>query len=438
MDAGRTVMRTVLGRVGMRLPESKLHALFLLLFNRFRLEWRGLTFQERDATQIDEDELTRIDLAWSVGTGLASKNILIGPSFQSLNLFLSLRAGEPHRIARALCWEAAQVSIDGISAYPRTSELLEAAETLARRLDQPYVHGMIAMAKGYRDFCLGRWRSGRLCLEEAIGIFRERCTGAACEYGQANTYSLWCTSYEGDWPEVRRRSTRLLKEAQEKGDLFTQVNLGTFMEPLTRLAQDRPDEAREVIEDSIQRWSRQEFNVQNMTALMGSTYVDLYRGDPRATYERHCSQWPALKGSFLMHSQICRLLVPELRARSALGVAATSQNPAPLLREVEQRARRIERENMPYGNALARLLHAGVAFIRRDQARAERCLADAARAFDSIPMKLFAAVARRRLGELRGGSEGRDLIASSNQWMLDHEIQNPDRMAAAIAPWTPR
>ena len=49
----------------------------------------------------------------------------------------------------------------------------------------------------------------------------------------------------------RRRSARLLKEAQEKGDLFTQVNLGTFMEPLTRLAENRPDEAREVIQESI-------------------------------------------------------------------------------------------------------------------------------------------------------------------------------------------
>ena len=110
------VMRTVLGRVGMRLPDSKLHALFMLLFNRFRLARRGLSFQERDAAQIGEDELTRIDLAWSVGTGLASKNNLVGPAFQSLNLLWALRAGEPHRIARALCWEATQVSIDGISA----------------------------------------------------------------------------------------------------------------------------------------------------------------------------------------------------------------------------------------------------------------------------------------------------------------------------------
>src|SRR5262249_47243995 len=152
------------------------------------------------------------------------------------------------------------------------------------------------------------------------------------------------------------------------------------------------------------------------------TYVDLYRGDPGATYDRHCQQWRAFKGSFLLNSQICRLLVPELRARSALGVADSSRNPAPLLREVDQRARRIERENMPYGNALAMLLHAGVAVVRGDRTQAERRLAAAADAFDKVPMHLFAAVARRRLGELRGGSEGRDLIAASTQWMLEHEI----------------
>jgi len=119
-------------------------------------------------------------------------------------------------------------------------------------------------------------------------------------------------------------------------------------------------------------------------------------------------------------------------------VAAASKQPAAYLREAEKRARRIERERMPYGCALATLLHAGVAAIRGDKARAERCLVAAAEAFDNLPMGLFAAAARRRLGELRGGAAGLDLIAASSEWMLKHDIQNPERMTRAIAPWTPR
>lgn len=438
LDEGRTVMRTVLRRVGMKLPATSLGALGMLLLNRWRLRLRGLEFQERAEDQISEAERTQIDVVWSVSAGLSTKNILIGPAFQSYNLVLALRAGDPHRVARAMCWEATQISIDGISAWKQSTKLLQAADSIARRLGQPYLDGMVRLASGYRDFLLGRWEAGREHLERSEEIFRKQCTGVSWELAQANTICLWCTSYQGDWPEVRRRSAHLHKEAQEKGDLFTIVNLGTFMEPLCRLAEDRPEEAQQVIADSIGRWSRAEFNTQNMTALMGSTYVDLYRGDAQATYRRHREQWSALRSAFLLHSQICRLLLSELRARSALGVANSHPRPAPYLREAERRARRIERENMSYGNALAMLLHAGVAALRGQHNRTEHCLTLAAEQFDSLPMRLFAAVARYRLGELRGGSAGRELTAASERWMRENEIQNPARMALAIAPWTPR
>lgn len=438
MDLGREALRRVLGRVGMKLPDGKLGALAMLLFNRFRLARRGLAFQERDPSQIEPDVLRRIDLAWAVGTGLASKNIIVGPAFQTLNLLWALRSGEPFRIARALCWEVTQTAIEGFSARRRTAVMLEAAEALCRNLNQPYIRALHLLARGYRDFNFGRWARGRALLDQAIEIFRERCTGAAWELGQANTFALWCLSYEGDWPEIRRRCDRLLKVAHDTGDLFTQVNLGTFMQPLCLLADDRPEEARRLIQDSIGRWSPEEYNIQNMTGLMGATYVDLYHGDPQSTLARHCREWPALKGAFILRSQICRLLVGELRARSALGLAFTSDEPAHLLREVARRARAIESEDRPYANALAMLLHAGLAVHRRDRAEAARCLEEAVQLFEEIPMQLFAAVARRRLGEQRGADEGRELVASADRWMLAHGIRNPERMAMAITPWYAR
>ncbi len=150
-----------MGRVGMKLPDSKLQTLAMLLLYRFRLARRGLAFVERETSRIEPRVLTRIDLAWAIGTGLASKNNLVGPTFHTLNVLLALEAGEPYRIARALCWEAAQMSIDGVSVRRRTGEMLDAAEALARRLDQPYIEGLLVMARGYRDFCFGLWPTGR-------------------------------------------------------------------------------------------------------------------------------------------------------------------------------------------------------------------------------------------------------------------------------------
>ena len=43
-------------------------------------------------------------------------------------------------------------------------------------------------------------------------------------------------------------------------------------------------------------------------------------------------------------------------------------------------------------------------------------------------------VARRRLGVLIGGDEGRRLWATAEQWMRDAGIQNPERMAYLASP----
>jgi hypothetical protein len=52
-------------------------------------------------------------------------------------------------------------------------------------------------------------------------------------------------------------------------------------------------------------------------------------------------------------------------------------------------------------------------------------------------MRLFAAAARRRRGELIGGSEGRALIADADAVMGAQAILCPDRMTAILSPERP-
>ena len=56
------------------------------------------------------------------------------------------------------------------------------------------------------------------------------------------------------------------------------------------------------------------------------------------------------------------------------------------------------------------------------------------RRFESADMGLFAASARRQLGQLRGGDEGRLLIEQADTWMSAQSIRNPARMASCLAP----
>jgi hypothetical protein len=52
-------------------------------------------------------------------------------------------------------------------------------------------------------------------------------------------------------------------------------------------------------------------------------------------------------------------------------------------------------------------------------------------------MRLFAAAARRQLGLLLGGDEGRTLVAGADAGMAGQQVVRPERMAALLVPLGP-
>ena len=87
---------------------------------------------------------------------------------------------------------------------------------------------------------------------------------------------------------------------------------------------------------------------------------------------------------------------------------------------------------MPCPSAYANLIRAGLAALGGDSARAVILLAEAVERFEAVEMRLCAASARRRLGELTGGDRGQANVARADQWMTDQKIQNPAGMASMI------
>src|SRR6516162_1556929 len=102
----------------------------------------------------------------------------------------------------------------------RARMLLDASRLLAERIDQPHALGMLQLAEGIAHFTLGSFAAACERLEQAEGIFRDRCTGATWEMDTAQAFILWTRLYMGDFVAMSRRSSQLLKEALERGDLY--------------------------------------------------------------------------------------------------------------------------------------------------------------------------------------------------------------------------
>lgn len=437
LDRGLEVLHAVLEPVGMRLARTPRRALLSLLAHRALLFVRGSGFTERDAARVPAADLTRIDTSWSVALGLIMIDPVRGGDFMARNLLLALRAGEPFRIARALAGEAANLASLGGAARRRAARLLAAAEGIAGRLDRPYAHGIVSLARGAAAYFEEDWQTSYELCKRAEQVFRDHCTGVAWELDTVHTFLVWSLNFMGRVAELSGVWSELLREAHDRGDLYAASNLNTFNMAVVRLAADDPEAARADLRQAMKQWSQQGYHVQHHNSLVAQVLIELYTGDGPAAWRHVSENWNAFAWSLLGRVRMLQAQMLHLRAFCALAAAATSPNPGPLLRAAERDARRVRRYRTPWKEGLSRLICGAVARARGEKETARALVAEAVAHFEGFNMALYAAAARRRLGELTGGEEGRALVAEANAWMARQQVRNPARMTAAYAPGFP-
>jgi hypothetical protein len=210
--------------------------------------------------------------------------------------------------------------------------------------------------------------------------------------------------------------------------------MGTGIARLPQLAEDDPAGAQRDLDALLNSWPRRDFLLQHLAALFTQVSIHLYRRDGPAAWRYVQERAGAIAGSHLLRVQMLRIMTVYYSGCAALGAAEIAPEPGPLLRAARDAARRLEREKAPWAKALAGLIAAGAAALRGDTAGTAALLADVAPAFDGLAMSPFAAAARRRLGELRGGEEGRALVTRADATMAEQGVVNPARMTALYAP----
>jgi len=427
IDDGMTVLERLLASVQIDLPKTPRRALGSLLWRRTRVRMRGTKFEPRDASQVSREELARLDVVWSAACGLSLTDWIRGASFQSLNLLLSLQAGETFRARRALLLEACHVAASG-GATARAEKLIEAA-TGGQELDDPYLRGWTDFARGYTAYFRGGFRTAFELAEKADALFSDGCTNVIWERDTMHALSHWSQVYLGSLKSLGQMLPARLHEAELQGNLYAVWALPASISVLHWIGRDDIEGGRKAVLPISERWSLRGYQVQHWNEMASNALIDLYAGDVQGARKRVETGYVPMSRSLLLKVQLLRFEVNELQARTALAAGQ--------LDVAAKFTSKLGKEGMPWMDAIATLRRGGVCAARGDKDGAVRELRAAVPALDTSELGLHAAAARVRLGDLLGGDEGSALREAGLAFMRAEEIKRPEAVVALYAPLAP-
>jgi hypothetical protein len=238
----------------------------------------------------------------------------------------------------------------------------------------------------------------------------------------------------GELTEIGRWYDQYARDAGRRGDRYTETCLVRTC-AITHIAANDPAKAREQLDRKLWVPPEGAYHVQHWYELLARVELELYEGHGAAALERLAPGFQALRRSMLPRVAIVR--IPAFWYYARLLVAASAQGGARAASwrsEAASLAHRIEREDAPYRTGWAALVRAALAAQEgRREVAAELCK-KAAEHCEEQGLKLYAAAARRRQGELLGGDEGRALVAAADAVMGSEGVVRPERFSELYAP----
>jgi hypothetical protein len=428
IDQAAEVLRRVLASLGMTVPRSPWGVRFWLLVYGLWARVIGLKFALRPAHSVRPADRVCIDALYAIALGFSVIDPLFARCMKERHLVEAMRAGDAVHVSRA----AALCAINGKPGAKRVRALADLATQLAIQSNHGGALAYAHATQGVHLYLSGQWKRA---LEELDGAYTHLPVVRAGWQSNANLFAVNSLCLMGCLDEASLRISRLLADAEQRGDMYTSVNLRAGYTALVSLAADDPRVARRRAREAMARWSRRGFFVQHWYAMLAEVNIDLYTGDGAAAYERMQRDSFALKKSLLLRLQTVRAMTHYLRGCCAVASLGAMRARRPtLLRDAKRHARLLAQEGMAWTEPLAAIVGACVANAEGNSQRAVALLRTAALAGEAADMPLYAASARYQLGSRLGGSEGHELVCSARDALSARGVRVPERFAQMFVP----
>lgn len=425
-EEGIEVLKSVLDELGELNPQSRRNARWFAIYNRMRVQWRGLKFTLRPATEIPQHQLLRVDAYWAAAKGYGLIDPMRGNAFQFVHCRHALDCGEPYRVGRALALEAGFHALQGLSHREEALNVLGQLRVLIDAYPNDHLEGLHTLMTGCEALGQGRIQDARPHFERAEALFREKCPGMTWESSTALQYLVQSEFFLGDFSEVRTRTRETEASAESHGDVYALTNIRVRAAPWVSLMADDSKGARARIEDALNSFVREGYFVQHFWGWFAQVSSHFYDGNFAEAKRVFHAQLEEVTDSGLLRIQLARIVTRYLHGAVALAVRNA--------KDAEHAWRQLEREKVGMASGFAGLLKGGV-MAQQGQAReAAVQLARSEELLQSAGFAIWAKAAMRGRGLTVAGVEGAALVTTADQFFTQRGVKRPDAFARMLLP----
>ncbi|MEY4575484.1 MAG: hypothetical protein RL701_187, partial [Pseudomonadota bacterium] len=411
---------------GVALPKSDLVAVGMLLWRRLKIRLSRRP-QLRSDEQVPSALAAQVERLWEISTALSSVDFLRGNLYTSELTLRALQAGGTRQLAFAYAMECIAAAAEG--RQHDYEDYAARAIATSDAVTDPYALATVRGSVGVARFLRGDWAPARELMQDSAKRHRKNPAGS----WDLATMTFWdfaAATQLGDLTELVHQVPEAARDADNRGDLFAAIYFRSMRSTWAWLAPDQPAAAREQLRIAQLHLTARGYLLPHYYLTLAHGELDLYLGTPQTSLARVDKEWAGGKLLRTIEHSRGELLV--LRARLCIEQARQRFEPK-LLRQARSDVRTLARIPAPWAIAHATLLQASLASADA-RPKAVTLLESAEQHFAAVGMKLHAAAAQLRRGQLLGHAEGAALQARAEVTIRACGVVQPAGFVRMLAP----
>ncbi len=430
IDEGRDLLGEALQTLGLSMRRSRGAAIAAALLERARLKLRGLALNTHARPTAETEAY--LAAVWTVVQGAVGNRPLLMVEMATRYTRVALDNGARADAARGLSMEAYMTSFRGPPTRARTEPLLAEAAHMAEEAGRPEIIGWVRLMHGCSLAHQGQWHESRPVLRDSVKWFETRCQGVPFKLALGRAYYLNAGNHLGYFSEIAEIAHPIVENSLRRGDMFQASSVCSFAVQAWLANRGLEWGRSRFFEAKARHQAQSEFGFAELLVLKAEIWLALYEG----AYERGLAllqaQWRPMHRAQLLRMEISAAMMHYCRAGLLLNLAGQSKRRD--LQLVNVAINGLEASTLPHARGWGSVIAAGAALRRGDHEGAAEQLRLAISRLDSVSFRMYAAAARRRLGQLLQGEEGGRLLADGAAAMASEGVLDAERSTEMLTP----